>query len=234
MGFARYAIYYTPEPGSLADFGAAWLGWDSAQGRDVPHPDLPGLPAPVADLTARPRKYGLHGTVKPPFRLARGTSEARLAEDFATLCATLTPVTLPGLELARIGSFLALVATGDTRALSDLAATVVETLDPHRAAPTPDDLARRRKARLTPRQEALLARWGYPYTHDEFRFHMTLTGPLQRDAARTVEQALAPRIDPLLPVPFRVTGLTLVGADDADRFHQIARQTLSGNSPARA
>jgi hypothetical protein len=34
---------------------------------------------------------------------------------------------------------------------------------------------KRRSQVLTPRQEALLRAWGYPYVDEEFRFHMTLT-----------------------------------------------------------
>ena len=69
--FARYAVYYTPEPGPLADFGAAWLGWDIATGAEVAHPDLPGLPRPVTELTATPRKLRLsrhRETALPPGR----------------------------------------------------------------------------------------------------------------------------------------------------------------------
>ncbi|HDR28083.1 MAG TPA: phosphonate metabolism protein, partial [Rhodovulum sp.] len=31
-GYKRYAIYFAPEPGPLAEFGAAWLGWDPLAG----------------------------------------------------------------------------------------------------------------------------------------------------------------------------------------------------------
>jgi hypothetical protein len=63
--FTRYAIYYTPAPGTaLADFGASWLGWDSASGATRAHPIIDGLD--VAQITATPRKYGFHGTIKPP------------------------------------------------------------------------------------------------------------------------------------------------------------------------
>ena len=96
--FARYAVYYTPEPGPLADFGAAWLGWDIATGAEVAHPDLPGLPRPVAELTATPRKYGFHGTVKPPFRLAEGHDAEGLELAAQHLATRLEPVTLDGGE----------------------------------------------------------------------------------------------------------------------------------------
>lgn len=226
-GFARYAVFFTPQPGALADFGAAWLGWDSAGGVERAHPDVPGLPASVADLTARPRKYGFHGTIKPPFRLADGTDAAGLQAAVAAFCATAAPVTLDGLRVARIGGFVALVPDGPAEALAHLAAAAVETLDTFRAPPTVAEIARRNPDRLTDRQRDLLARWGYPYTHDEFRFHMTLTGPLgaQADA---VCAALAPIVTPLIPRPFRVDALTLLGADGDDRFHQIARYPLTG------
>lgn len=225
-GFARYAVYFTPEPGPLADFGAAWLGWDSAAGATRAHPDLPGLAAPVAELTARPRKYGFHGTIKPPFRLAPGTDAEGLRAALARFCAQAAPVTLDGLRVAQLGGFVALVPDGPADALAALAAGAVEALDGFRAPPTEAEIARRDPDRLTDRQRAMLARWGYPYTHADFRFHMTLTGPLgaQADA---VCAALAPVVAPHLPRPFRVDALTLLGADAQDRFHQIARYPLS-------
>ncbi|PKP65441.1 MAG: phosphonate metabolism protein, partial [Alphaproteobacteria bacterium HGW-Alphaproteobacteria-8] len=70
----RFALYYAPPPGPLADFAADWLGWDATAGREMPHPIVPGLPGPVEELTRAPRKYGLHGTLKPPFRLAQGAT----------------------------------------------------------------------------------------------------------------------------------------------------------------
>lgn len=74
MSFARFAIYYVPSKGHLADFGASWLGWDIVEARDVPQPDVPGL----RDITMKPRKYGFHGTLKPPFRLKEGQTQASL------------------------------------------------------------------------------------------------------------------------------------------------------------
>ena len=68
MSFTRYAIYYLPPAGALADFGARWLGWDVRRGAAAVQLDLPGL----RDATEAPRKYGFHGTLKPPFRLAEG------------------------------------------------------------------------------------------------------------------------------------------------------------------
>lgn len=224
--FKRFAVYFAPEPGPLADFGAHWLGWDLAKGRPADHPVIEGLD--IAALTATPRKYGLHGTIKPPFRLAEGTDAPALEAAVAALCATLPPLTLDGLELTRLGGFLALTATGDTTPLSTLAARVVQDLDHFRAPPSEAELIRRRKANLSSRQEELLTQWGYPYVMEEFRFHITLTGKMPRNQAETVRQQLAPVIAPLLPRPFVVGALCLVGEDTDGMFHLIHRYALSG------
>ncbi|MFD1912461.1 DUF1045 domain-containing protein [Halodurantibacterium flavum] len=226
--YDRYAIYYLPDPGPLADFGASWLGWDVQLGRPVDHPvghpDLGALP--IAHLTATPRKYGLHGTIKPPFRLAEGTDAAGLAQAMERLCTGLARVELPGLALNRLGGFLALRPTGDQTRLAAMAAQVVMELDAFRAPPTEAEIARRQANGLSPRQAELLERWGYPYVMDQFHFHITLTGRLGDEAAG-VEEALRPVITPLLPTPFRVDTLCLCGEREG-RFHLIHRYTLSG------
>ncbi|MEL7260424.1 MAG: DUF1045 domain-containing protein [Pseudomonadota bacterium] len=225
--FKRYAIYYTPAPGSaLADFGAAWLGWDSATGRAVAHPDAAGLD--VAAITGTPRKYGFHGTIKPPFRLAEGQTADALAAELAALCADAAPVTLDGLTLARLGKFLALVPDGDAAALAHLAARAVQELDHFRAPATDAELAKRRAARLSPAQDALLVQWGYPYVLDEFRFHLTLSGRLEADVAAAAEKALTPMLAELSLRPYGITGLTLLGEDEDGMFHQITRYALTG------
>lgn len=226
--FRRFAIYYAPAPGPLADFCSAWLGWDAARGAPVPHPDIDGLPRPVAEITERPRKYGFHATIKPPFRLAPGVPPGALHEAAAAVARGLPPVTLEGLQISRLGAFLALTPRGDDAQLNMRAASVVEALDAFRAPPTDTETARRRKAGLTPRQDQLLLRWGYPYVMDEFRFHMTLTGPLPRPEAEAVKAALVPHVEPRLSRPYVIETLSLFGEDEDGRFHQLHRYTLSG------
>lgn len=225
--FKRYAIYQTPPPGPLADFGASWLGWDAFAGAERVHPDLPGLSRPVAELTARPRKYGFHGTLKPPFRLAPGRDPTELAAALAGFARTVPPITLAGLRLARLGGFLALVPDGDPAPLAELAARVVEHFDPYRAPLSATERARRGSG-LSPRQAQMQERWGYPFVMEEFRFHLTLTGPLESGEAETAMAALAPHIAPLLPRPFRVDELCLFGEDGDGRFRLLHRYTLSG------
>lgn len=228
MQFQRYAIYYTAPPGPLADFGAAWLGWDVATGLPIRHPIIQGLRDDVAEITETPRKYGFHGTLKPPFRLAEGYTNQDLVKGTEALCRELPPITLDGLELAQLGRFLALIPTGDSTALADLAAAVVQTLDQFRAPPSDAELAKRRKANLSARQDANLIKWGYPYVMEDFRFHLTLTGKMEKKRATRVFQALEPALINTLPKPFQIKHLTLAGEDAAGRFHTIEQFELKG------
>ncbi|MDD9730130.1 DUF1045 domain-containing protein [Mameliella sp. AT18] len=228
MHFSRYAVYVTLPQGPLSDFGAAWLGWNAATGERPDAPVVHGLPLPAHEITATPRKYGLHGTIKPPFRLVGGMDFDALHDGFARFCATQAPVTLDGLALTRRGRFLALTPVGETGALSTLAARTVEALDPFRAPLTEAELDKRRKSGLNDRQEALLTRWGYPYVMDQFRFHITLSGKLDREMAEQVRSALLPHVEPHLTSPFTVEALTLCGEDSTGYFHELHRYALSG------
>ncbi|MFZ4410791.1 MAG: DUF1045 domain-containing protein, partial [Paracraurococcus sp.] len=169
---ARVALYWAPElDDPLHALASAWLGRDAETGAALPQPALPGLD--IAALTADPRGYGLHATLKPPFRLAVSWAEAMAAAE--ALAGRLAPFDLPPLAVHDLDGFLALRETAPCPALQALADACVEALDPCRAPPGEAELARRRRSGLSPRQEALLARWGYPYVFAEWRFHVTLT-----------------------------------------------------------
>ncbi len=230
MSYARYAVYYTPAPGPLAHFGAAWLGWDVETGQAVVHPEVAGLPLPVSEITATPRKYGFHATLKPPFRLAEGRREAELIEAFDILGSrTLHPVTGLWLELTPLGRFLALTAHGDPGNIDQLrrlAALTVETLDAYRAPASAAELDKRRAGCLNVRQDKMLLRWGYPYVMEEFRFHMTLTGKLPKAQLAQIKACLETALDGVVPDPFTLDSISLVGEDTHGRFHLIHRHTL--------
>lgn len=226
--FRRYAVYYLPPEGPLAALGGSWLGWDCLEGREVPHPDIPDLSRKISDLTAAPRKYGFHGTIKPPFKLAEGTSFEGLAAEMDALCAGVGPVFLEGLELAALSGFVALRPVGDVAALGALAGTFVKELDAFRRPPDEAELARRRARPLTETQDANLVAWGYPYVLDEFRFHMTLTGRLPEGEAMAVIAALRPHFEPILTTPHVVGEMCLAGEAEDGRFHLIHRYALSG------
>ena len=220
----RYAVYYAPEEGPFAQAAAAWLGWDPITGRAVTQPDL-GLD--LATMTADPRKYGFHGTIKPPFRLAQGVSGDALAAAVGQLAQSLPAVEMPGLQMLDLEGFLALVPQGDTAALGDLAARVVADLDAFRAPLTEAEVARRRPDRLTPRQRDLLALYGYPHVMEEFRFHLTLSGALSSADHAALLPLAAAHFAPHLPQPFVVSALTLFGEAEDGRFHLLHRYALA-------
>lgn len=225
--YHRYAIYFLPPDGALADFGAAWLGYDTRSGANVAHPVLDGLAAgDIAAITERPRKYGFHATLKPPFHLAPGRSAQGLDQAARALAAQLAPVNLDGLALRRLGRFLALVPVGDTSALNTLAARIVADLDGFRRPPDGDELARRGLDRLSVAQRGLVERWGYPYVMEEFRMHMTLTGPMPPEQGARIESILAGVIPPTAPV--RIDQIALTGARADGCFELIRRYPLTG------
>jgi hypothetical protein len=221
--FERYAIYVTPV-NDLARRGAAWLGWDVALGASVPHPKIAGLD--VAALTKTPRKYGFHGTIKPPFFLDEGVDCAGLSQALMQFCTGRAPVVLEGLQVSRLGRFLALTPRGPQLALAELAGAAVMQLDHFRAPPSEQELARRRARPLTPAQDKNLRDWGYPHVLDEFQFHMTLTGRL--DAPDDLMPAVAMHFAPCLQQTFVVDSLTLVGQREDGMFQEIQRCTLTG------
>jgi putative phosphonate metabolism protein len=225
--FTRYAIYYAPPSDTeWARFGTSWLGWDMERGCAVPHPAIDARD--IAPLTEVPRKYGLHATMKPPMRLADGCSADDLAQAVADLAASQPPVTLEGLEIAQLGRFLALRPLGDEAALNGLAAACVTGLDRFRAPAPQAELDRRRAAGLSEAQERNLVQWGYPHVLDGFRFHITLTGKLPKPALPNVRDVLNTYLAPLLPAPFMIRDLALVGEAENGRFHMIHRYALTG------
>lgn len=231
MKFRRYALYYLPPEGNdWTATATAWLGWDITAGRLALHPDIPDLPLPVEIITRTPRKYGLHATIKPPFFLADGCDATALTSACQSLCDRLGPVVLDGLDIARLGRFLALRPRGDETALNNLAAACVAELDAFRAPASESELAKRRANRLTPAQDALLLRWGYPYVMDQFRFHITLSGRLAPDHVAAVQARLSSHLGTSLPEPFHISELALVGEAEDGHFHLIHRYTLSGAS----
>jgi putative phosphonate metabolism protein len=227
--FRRFALFWAPPRGSaLARFGASWLGWDPEARALVPHPDAPRLPAPVAEITATPRRYGFHGTLKPPFRLREGTGFDELDGAVAGLAGRVAPFEAPRLAPARIGAFIALVPSAPCPALDGLAAACVRAPDHLRAPPAGRELARRRSHGLSPRQEEHLARWGYPYVLDEFRFHLTLTGALDQEAAAAVLDTLRELTALFCAAPLPVTEICIFGEDETGRFCIIRRYPLTG------
>ena len=207
----------------MTAFGAMWLGWDVLRGRPVTQFDVTGL----EEITATPRKYGFHGTLKPPFRLADGQTRANLEEAVSNLAEKLAPAVCEGLHLNELGRFLALTPSGSLDALRGVAEACVRDLDPFRAPASDIELARRRMAGLSAQQETLLTQWGYPYVFEEFRFHLTLSGALPKDALNKWAGVLRSHL-PDLPSPFVVDQIALCGEREDGHFELLHRYALAG------
>ena len=220
MNFSRYAIYYIPDL-PLFQIGSDWLGWNSITGQETT------LSADHRRITDRPRKYGFHATVKPPFSLASKSTQVALQDAFQTFCATVSPATGGTLKISRLGRFLAMTQDVQSNEVTELAASTVSHFDKFRAPQSDQDIAKRRQRRLTPEQDALMLRWGYPYVMQEFKFHMTLTGPLQNDEIDAIEHDANTRFREFLGQPLKIASLALLGEDsDSGRFHVINKLSL--------
>ena len=220
MNFSRYAIYYIPDL-PLFQIGSDWLGWNSITGQDTL------LSADHHRITDRPRKYGFHATVKPPFSLASNSTLGELQNAFHAFCATVSPATGGTLKISRLGRFLAMTQDVQSNEVTELAASTVSNFDKFRAPQSDQDIEKRRQRRLTPEQDALMLRWGYPYVMQEFKFHMTLTGPLQNDEIDTIKHDANTRFQEFLGQPLKIASLALLGEDsDSGRFHVINKLSL--------
>jgi putative phosphonate metabolism protein len=220
VNFSRYAIYYIPDL-PLFQIGSDWLGWNSITGQETT------LAADHRCITDRPRKYGFHATVKPPFSLASNSTQGDLQDAFQTFCASVSPATGSTLKISRLGRFLAMTQDVQSNEVTELAASTVSHFDKFRAPLSDQDIAKRRQRKLTPQQDALMLRWGYPYVMQEFKFHMTLTGPLAANEIDAIEQRANTRFQEFIGQPLSIASLALLGEDrDSGHFHVVDKLSL--------
>jgi putative phosphonate metabolism protein len=198
---ARVAIYYAPlADDPLTQLSSSWLGRDPATNAPVEQPSLDG----IAEITAEPRCYGFHATLKPPMQLTDGSEAPRFMAAVREMAAHLAAFELPPLAVADLRGFLALRETTFCAPLQSLADTCVERVDSFRAPPSDNELARRRRAKLSDEQDAMLVRWGYPYVFRTWFFHMTLTRRLSEAEKAIVLRAAEAWFAPALSASRRV------------------------------
>jgi putative phosphonate metabolism protein len=233
----RYAIYYAPPPDSAWwHFACAWIGRDPVTDAPVVRPPVATLDATyLAHITALPRRYGFHATLKAPFRLAPEYTARDVYLQAANLASSWMTAQLPPLTLRAMGSstncatdlFIALGFAPDQAGACPahaLAAQCVSCFDNLRARPDAVELARRHAAGLTPRQMTLLAEWGYPFVFDEFRFHLTLTGHLPPQEIEKLLQTLSPMIDALNAKPLQLDAISVFVQPEPDAPFVVTRR----------
>lgn len=186
----RVALYYAPEVDDpLWARGCEWLGRDPETGADVPQPDIDAIAAQVTE----PRRYGFHATFKPPMQLTAPFDQ--FLGEVKRLCRELKPFAMPRLDVTLLGRFIALCPSPASAELQAFADACVVSLDAHRQ---PEDAAAqaKRAAGRTDLQRHNIAKWGYPFVMEDWRFHMTLSNPsadepLMDAAKRHFSEALA-------------------------------------------
>lgn len=210
----RCAINYVPPPDDpLTIKAAAWLGRDSYSGAPR-RLEVEGLTsADHSFLTALPRRAGFHATLKPPFTLEDGHSVHELERRLTQYSVGLTPIRLD-LRIMLIDTFFALVPVKPDQQLDRLAANVVAEFDGFRSPMSAEDLERRGAARFNAAQLSNLEKWGSPFVFDQFHFHMTLTGPVDRAEREHVELVLT-RYFGAAPIPVTVDRLVLAVQEQA-------------------
>jgi hypothetical protein len=229
MSTPRYAIYALPAASSaLWRFGTAVIGYDSRKGREISAWTPVGFTLEQwQEWTSEPRRYGFHATIVAPFELRTGFTEAELVETVDRFAALHNPLRLKPLAVTRMGSFIALCQKGPQDAVNRFASDIVTRFNRFRAPLSDFDLTRRTKPDLSLRQAEYLRRFGYPYVHEEYRFHMTLTGSLPQPALPKVlpllEQAYADIDDEL----FIISTLCVLRQDSrSEPFHVIGEVLL--------
>lgn len=226
----RHAIYFAPAPGTMLHAaGSRWLGRDAFTGETLPQPDLAGMAA----LTAEPRRYGFHATLKPPFALREGVEADALMRAAAALAARERSFRVAH-RIGIIDGFLALVPARECGQLDALAGRCVAALDGFRRPPDAEELERRRRMPLTQRQDAHLLRWGYPFVFEDFRFHMTLTGRLPAERAEALRAAAEAHFARALAEPVVIDAITMFQEDSPGGDFLATRQFTFPLSDAEA
>lgn len=222
----RYAIYFTPPQGdALTRAAESWLGRSAFTGA------APALPAGREAVTVSARRYGFHATLKAPFRLAEGVSEADLLDAFDIWTAARTAFTGPRLVIDRIDGFFALVPENRHEPLQELARDVVVDFEPFRAPLSPQEISRRNPDKLSARERELLETYGYPHVLDRFLFHMTLTDRIPDSDAPQMRERLESHFGGLVENPVSISSLAIFAEPEAGApFHVHAFRDLAPQS----
>jgi hypothetical protein len=185
----RLAVYFAPPPDSpWWQAGSQWLGRCAAGGTIKPIPAIHGISDEAFhQVTAAPRRYGWHATLKAPFTLAAGADASLLREALTKIAASSSAFEMPPLKVALLGDFLAIVPQTRSTEADAVATRCVMELHALAAPLSATELQRRRQAPLSPAQEAHLERWGYPFVLDEFQLHCSLTGSLKHMSSQQVQ-----------------------------------------------
>ena len=209
----RYAIYYTPQPGTaLAAFGRSWFGRanDGVTLQAFSDAGLSGTS--FAKLAVAPGRYtGLHALFRAPFAPRDGIGLDAIKTRLINFAGRRKPVETGPLTLSRSGRSLVLRPVEAKPALDWLAAQCVASFEDFAAPPSDTEREDFAGPELSHYQRLLLESFGDPYVLSEYRFSITLTGPLDAAHLERVSQALWPVLEEICASGVTVDGLSLFG-----------------------
>ena len=210
--YFRYGLYFKPKAGSaLAEFEDKWFAANRPN-----------------EVIGIPKRYGLHATLKAPFKLDEQKTFDGMFAAIKQLSAGFSPIQVGELVQRKIGSFLALVPKSNCPDLDRLAFECVRMIDPYRAPIEVRELERRRTVSLSSEEEKMLRNWGYPYVKDSFRFHITLTGNLDEKQVKYIQPELGDLLKPVLSEPLMIEDICLVGdPGEGKPFRLLERFSLT-------
>jgi hypothetical protein len=200
--FARYAILYTPQPGTaLSAFGRSWFGRANDGVTLQAFSDAGLSTTGFARLAPVPGRYcGLHALIKAPFAPRTGIGPDAVKTRLANFAERRKPLATGPLTLAREGRFLVLRPIEATPTLDWLAAQCAASFEDF-AASTED---------------------GENYD----RFSIALTGPLESSHLERVTQALWPALEDICATGVTVDALSLFGMGGGSPLRALGRYRL--------
>jgi hypothetical protein len=212
--FVRYAIYFTPQPGTpLALFGRSWFGRanDGVTLQAFSAAGLTSTGVSRPPSTPSSRYSGLHAIFKAPFCLRDGMGPDALKARLISFARRRKQVETGPLTLARAGRFLVLRPIKPAPALDWLAAQCVAAFDGFAEPSSCVEQEAHQSPHLNDHQRLLLKSFGDPHVLSEYRFCITLTGPLDTAHLERVSQALWPMLEEICASGVTVDGLSLFG-----------------------
>lgn len=176
----RYAVYFAPKENSqLSQFGETILARTATAAREADASCSFTDQARWRALTNKPAHYGFHATLKAPFELRDDVTVDQLLLAVEMFASTQKSLTLESLAPRYLSRFMALTLTEQHGDLTKFAFSCVTEFESFRKPLSEADIKRRRLRSLTPQQDTLLQKYGYPYIADEFKFHMTLSDAME-------------------------------------------------------
>ena len=227
-GFARYAISYTPAPGTeLAAFGRSWFGRVN-DGATLEAFSASGLTGAAAPSTSAGRYTGLHALFGAPFALREDIPCDALRTRLMTFTAHRKPVNTGPLALASSSGYLTLRPVEPAPALDWLATQCVRAIEDLALAPEDEEMGED----LHPghHQPPSPGPFGQPHAERaQHRFSIVLAGPLPAAHLERVSQALWPVLDRICDAGVTVDGVSLLGdAGGRAPLRLIGRYGLRG------